>query len=1055
MSTACKLFWMAALAVSAALRAERLPIRVYTVADGLAGDTVRDIFEDSRGYLWIATSSGLSRFGGERFRNYDSRDGLPGPRIDTVVETTDGAIWVGTGQGLVRMPPDAVASRAGAVFAPMPVPATGMAGIGTLYADHTGRLWVGTRTELYVFEPTASGSAGSAPPRAVDLPAGMKAPAIAEAPNGDLWFGQYGLMRQHGQTRSPVYRVSASSEGGSDLVGSLLFDRQGRLWMCLWDGVVLATWPGFDGPLDERPLREKARPPRFPGEVPNRPGDLILYDTRHGLLNPYGLHLTRGREGVWLTSHRGAVQIGRHGLRSIDTPQGLPETYIQSLLEDRKGTLWFGTESRGLARLRPAGPVTYDRVDGLAGDRISSLEDDEEGLLVSTDSRDLARWDGRRFADLTPRRLFVAGIDPGTVAGTAAGWGWNQYILRDHRGRIWYPTGEGLFRFASLDTLSHASPDRHFDTPHGLPGSDVFRVYEDRRGDIWVSLIADWPLVRIVDGERLEVVREIHGADKTGGAPTAFAEDRGGGLWMGFYLGGLARRDSAGWRYYGSEAGIPPGFVNDLMLDRRGRLWVATAAGGVARIDDPESARLSVQRYGVTQGLTTDSARCLAEADDGAIYIGHSKGLDRLATDSGRVRSYSVDDGLPNNFVWTCLAARDGALWFGTLHGLVRLDPRSEALASPPRLQITAVRVGGRPVAVPELGSAAISRLDLRPDQSSLEVDVEVVGLDQEAGVLVQHTIGGESGLWSEPTAARTLSFPHLAPARYDLELRALSRDGRQGAPASLAFLLPPPLYSRWWVKATAVALLALGVWGAARIRTARLLAVERARTRIASDLHDDIGSGLSRIGVLGELARRKLRESPDETHGVLDQLGREASELAENASEIVWSVDPQKDDFESVIVRLRRFAADLLEAREMVLRFASPAGAAQIELLPEVRRAVYLILKESIHNAARHSEARSVDVSIEVRDGRIVARVEDDGRGIDPLRAREAEQDGHRGLPGLGRRAAAVGGELTVDTQAGGGTRILLAVPLQGFRKVSHRHARRPPRAGDTTAAT
>jgi len=252
-------------------------------------------------------------------------------------------------------------------------------------------------------------------------------------------------------------------------------------------------------------------------------------------------------------------------------------------------------------------------------------------------------------------------------------------------------------------------------------------------------------------------------------------------------------------------------------------------------------------------------------------------------------------------------------------------------------------------------------------------------------------------------------------------------------------------------VRALAAALLALAALAAYRMRVARLLAVERARTRIASDLHDDVGSGLSRIGMLGEIARRRLHEAPDETASVLEQMSRETAALAENASEIIWSVDPAKDDFESVVVRLRRFAADLFEARNMQLRFSAPPNAAQVELLPEVRRAVYLVLKESIHNVAKHSGARAVDIAIELRDGHIHAEVRDDGLGIDPERAREAAEEGHRGLPGMRRRAEAVGGEVAIETPPGGGTRIALWVPLRRRRGSSHDHAKRTPGSGDT----
>jgi signal transduction histidine kinase len=136
-----------------------------------------------------------------------------------------------------------------------------------------------------------------------------------------------------------------------------------------------------------------------------------------------------------------------------------------------------------------------------------------------------------------------------------------------------------------------------------------------------------------------------------------------------------------------------------------------------------------------------------------------------------------------------------------------------------------------------------------------------------------------------------------------------------------------------------------------------------------------------------------------------------------------------------------------------MALRFTAPDGAAQVELRPEVRRAVYLVLKEAIHNAARHSGAAAVEVSIALRDGAVEGEVRDDGGGIETARAVEAERDGHRGLPGMRRRAEAVGGVLTLDAPPGAGTRVRLRVPLRGGR-LSHGDARRRSATGDTTSS-
>ena len=218
----------------------------------------------------------------------------------------------------------------------------------------------------------------------------------------------------------------------------------------------------------------------------------------------------------------------------------------------------------------------------------------------------------------------------------------------------------------------------------------------------------------------------------------------------------------------------------------------------------------------------------------------------------------------------------------------------------------------------------------------------------------------------------------------------------------------------------------------------ARLLAVERARTRIASDLHDDVGSSLSRIGILGELARQRVLAAPVEAEEMLGEIGREARELVEATSDIVWAVDPHRDDLGSLVVRLRRFAADLLEARGVDLEFEAPATAGDVLLPPEIRRAFYLCLKESIHNVARHSNSARARVRIAIHGRTLYGEVVDDGSGISPERAAEAEAAGRRGLPGLHRRARSAGGEVRIDSAPGRGTRVEVTMPLRR----SHGHA-------------
>ena len=1015
-------FFALALLGVLSVQAERLPLRTYTTADGLVGDAVLDLLEDSRGFLWIATSSGLSRFDGQVFRNYDTPDGLPSPRITGLLETRDGTIFIGTAEGLVRLEPFPAPDHP--LFVPVPRP-PGMtyAGVNSLLEDRAGRLWVGWGESLVVFDHP---SPRSSPGRLIDLPVEVRGGigALAEDAYGSLWVATtQGLLRLTQDGRRLLYPVHPP-----DFMVRMALDSKGLLWLAAGDGLyVFRPEPPElipDGPLV--PLAARARPPRTPGELPALPGEVLYYNGKTELVDDFIYGLTAGRSGgMWVATRGGTTYLGGGPPRHIRPAQGLPEAPVLSVLEDSVGTLWLGSESRGLSRLTRSGFVSYGEEDGLAGDRVSGMFEGPAGeLYVATWSRDVQRFDGRSFHAMTPRAL----------AGVPSGWGWNQFFLRDRAGGWWLPTAGGLFRFAPVADpadLRDAQPVAHYSKSNGLSGNDVFRVYEDRSGTLWVSVIDDPPLFRLVPGERPAAVPGLSG-NETGGAPTVFTEDAAGDLWMGFYVGGLARVRGGRWQFYGPKEGVPPGFVSDLHVDRKGRLWIGTISGGVARVDDPTAERPRFVRYTTADGLTTHSVRCFAEDLRGHLYIGTSRGIDLLDPESGRVRSFSSEDGLPNNLVRACHAAQDGSLWFGTLHGLARLDPSREPPHRQPVVLLSGLEVRGIPYPVSELGTPEISGLVLAPEQTSLRIDYLAIGLGLGTNLRFQYKLEGSEGDWSPPSHTRSVAFPRLSSGSYRFLVRAVTRDGLTSAtPAAVSFRLLPPVWRRPWFVALLAALTFLAGWAAHRLRLRRLLAIERVRTRIAADLHDDVGAGLSRISLLGDLARDRLPARPGEAEEMLGQIGVEARELADATSDIVWAVDPRKDDLASLLVRLRRFAADLLEAKGIRLLFEAPADAAGIALTPETRRGLYLVLKEAVHNVAKHSRATEASLRVTVRHGTLLGEVSDDGVGIDPETAAAAEAAGRRGLPGMHERARHLGGRLSLDSAPGKGTRLQVEVPL------------------------
>lgn len=204
-----------------------------------------------------------------------------------------------------------------------------------------------------------------------------------------------------------------------------------------------------------------------------------------------------------------------------------------------------------------------------------------------------------------------------------------------------------------------------------------------------------------------------------------------------------------------------------------------------------------------------------------------------------------------------------------------------------------------------------------------------------------------------------------------------------------------------------------------------KLIEVERLRLRIAADLHDDVGSSLTQIAILSEVARRDLGDGP--AAGRLDKIAEGARELAATVSDIVWSIDPERDRSQDLATRMRRFASDVLAAQGVRFRFDAAAAHQDLHLDGELRRQAYLIFKEAVNNVARHADCTAAAFVLAVDGGRLRLRIADNGRGFDLSKA-----GGGHGLASMRRRAALLGGQLEIASSPGAGTTVELSTPLR-----------------------
>jgi ligand-binding sensor domain-containing protein/signal transduction histidine kinase len=1044
--------------------AQKLPSRTYTIADGLAHDQVDRIVQDSRGFMWFCTLDGLSRFDGYRFTNYGVRDGLPFARVNDIVETRrDGVYWVATaGGGLSRFDPSADARAV--------AEARGRGGVGeeghearrifqtfqvgdepqgniveALYEDRAGNVWAGTQGGLFRLAPGREGATfervalgiPTRPDRTVEVQ------FVLEDAEGSLWVGtNTGVVRRlpDGRTLHQPLRTSQ----GTDYVWTAMLDREGRLWLGHQSGLlVVRPLPAADFAsgantaswrVDDAKGGVKPGGPEGNLSPPDAPGEARWYTTAEGLGHNNVQAVRQSADGrVWVATRGGGVSVfDGERFRTYTAAHGLSGR-VNALAEDRDGNLWVGTQTVGAMKIARGGFVSYAEGEGLGNADVLSIFEGPGGDLRAVSGKWTLNWfDGERFR-------FVRLNLPRRILDSSSG---RWVVIQDHAGEWWAATGEGLYRFPAverLEDLAHAPPSAVYTTRDGLADDNVSRLFEDSRGDIWIGSYN--PPVTLTRWERATGSFRRYG--EADGIPpfnwaNVFGEDRAGNLWMALHNGDLARRRGDRFEVFGAREGVPAGFGQGLYLDRGGRLWVAMGGGG-ARLEDPGGEDPRPVAIADAGALSSNNLRCFAEDEWGRVYVGTARGVDRLDPAGGRVKHFTTADGLIKSEVMAAFRDRAGALWFGTREGLSRLAPEPERPQTPPPVLIGGLRVGGVAQPVSELGESVVPELRLGPGQGQIQIDF--FGLSFSAGeeLRYQYLFEGVSRDWSAPTDQRTVTAS-LSPGKYRFLVRALYSDGTPSlAPATVTFRLLPPVWQRWWFLSLAALLSAAALYQASRMRTARAVALERVRTRIATDLHDDIGASLSQIAILSEVVRHRVgadgRNGDSPVAEPLSVIAGTSREMVDSMSDIVWAINPKRDRLGDLSQRMRLFASDLLSARDIALRFRAPDASKDITVGADLRREVYLIFKESVNNLAKHSGCREAAIAFSIEGRRLVVQISDDGRGFDVA---QLDGDGHavgmggHGLQSLRRRAEKLGGTYEVRSAPGEGTTVTLKVPVK-----------------------
>ena len=608
----------------------------------------------------------------------------------------------------------------------------GLAGnsVNTILQDREGVLWFGTGSHL-----SDDGGVSRYDGRtwktftAEDGLMGSRVYAILQDRDGCFWFGtNAGVSRYDGQTWTTFTTEDGLTQ---NVVISIARDRDGVLWF-------------GTGALGIALMGEGRGVCRYDGQT------FTAFTKEDGLAGNLVYTILEDREGdLWFGTDGGVSRYDGQAWMTFTTADGLARNEVYAILQDREGHFWFGTWGGGVSRYSSQTFTTFTAADGLPSNWVRSVFRDPEGCLwFGTRGGGVSRYDGQTLTTYT--------VDDGLANN------WVESIYRDREGNLWFGTvSGGVSRYDGRRFSTLTAND-------GLAGDRVYAVLQDREGCYWFVTHLG---VSRYDGRRWTTFTTEDGlADND---VQAILQDREGNLWFGSSENGASQFDGRTWRVFTAEDGLAGNSVNTILQDREGNLWFGTESG-VSRYDGKTWTSLT------ESGLAHNSVLSILEDSEGRLWFTTYGG--GVVVYDGQVCQLLTDlDGLAGNSVWSAEEDRKGHIWFGTTKGLTCYR---RPLAGPPKVSIDAVVADRRHEGASDLSIAS------SPWLTSFEFHGRSFKTRPEA-MVYRYRLKGYDDDWQNTHACRA-EYKELPVGKYTFEVVAVDRDLHPSDPASLCLTVVP-----------------------------------------------------------------------------------------------------------------------------------------------------------------------------------------------------------------------------------------------------------------------
>jgi len=943
---------------------QSLSFKTYTIQDGLVGNSVQRIFQDSKGFIWIGTWEGLSKYDGHRFTNYSKSNGLVDNLINDICENQDGQLFVSLNNGSTQM---LINER---VYHQQII--QGLTVNRFLKAGNAGLLMLTDekgiqKCNIPELQPT---SYVIQTPHSLFVPVQDSLLLVTTVEGRSLVLYSNSLK---------VLKKQASPA----IIFQLLKDSHNRIWAASSMGLKQV----FIDPKNYQIHIEKP-PARFQRSF------LIKEEIRCMLEDDKG--------DLWIGTRTGLVLVEKNGpIQKFTKAEGLPGDHIYCLMQDREKNIWIGT-AQGVARIA---------------------------------NQERSRYWTTRNGLLNDYVIAIAKIDSTYILGTGGGIQklerqLNQFINIQAKNKLFYgliKTNSGVLantikgHIASIDLKNNRI---HNEFKYTLPENIGFlsnAVSND--GKIFIGCYGG--LLSL--SKKNQNFNTILPYDFT----TLFITDNT--LWAGTYRNGLYKipidgNENIKLSNLNRFSAVPDSMIRSMYIDSKGVLWVGTRYNGVYKIIQQKDQSYQIEQFDQKRGLLSDGIRVITEDKHHNIWLGSWIGVDKLIKEKNGWRIFNFSR-FSNLFgvINTIVPDDDESIWVGMNNGLANIPDLGYDKFVPLPVYIT--RIQARFKNDSSFIPAENASIALPFSKNAISFDFSSPGFINEKEMKYSYRlIRSDDTAWSIPASQQSVNYASLQPGYYRFEVRNLGWNGEWGKTTSYFFTILPPVWTTWWFICSVAAVIILLLYILYRYRIRQLQRIQQVRNRIATDLHDDIGSTLTNISILAELSKRN-RQEPEKAEAYLDRISEEIDASGQALDDIIWSVNSKNDTMHETAARMRRYAAELFDARNIRYELKMDPLMADKKIMMEQRRDLFLMFKETLNNIQKHAKASVVSISLFIEKENIILIINDNGNGFDATK-----QTHGNGIKNLEERVSRWKGGLIVESGNGNGTTINVRLPLSGI---------------------